>query len=198
MSAAGFPARERILTAAIDVMRCKGVAGATTRAIAAEAGVSEALIYRYFKSKLDVLRTAVREYVASIFKETLQALAEQVEMKTPAANLERIAVAALAFYRDLIPVLGALFSESALIDWYRDSLVEDNWPYHYTCMLRDYIALEQRHGRLAAALDPMTAARMLLGACFQHVFFAMIFGPDQMGLDGADLARLVSRNIAPD
>ena len=68
LSEAKAPAsRERILRAAIEVMRAGGVGATTTRAIAANAGVSEALIYRYFKNKIDVLRTAVHEQVTPEF-----------------------------------------------------------------------------------------------------------------------------------
>lgn len=197
MSVEAVPARERILAAAIDVMRSRGVGGATTRAIAAEAGVSEALIYRYFKSKIDVLRTAVREHVGSAFNETLASLAERVGVEPLATTLERVAVAALAFYHDLIPLLAALFSDNALIDWYRTSLREHNTgPHRAIRMLGDYLAAEQRGGRVARGIDPPAAAQMLLGACFQHVFFSMTVGPDRLAFGDAELARAVARNLA--
>jgi AcrR family transcriptional regulator len=197
MSVDALPARERILAAAIDVMRRKGVAAATTRAIAAEAGISEALIYRYFKNKLDVLRTSVREYVGSAFIGALSALPESVGVEPPAAAVERIALAALAYYHDLIPLLAALFSDNALIEWYRSSLRDQSaGPHRATLLLADYLAAEQRAGRLAAALECSAAAQMVLGACFQHVFFSMTVGAERLGVADADLARAVARNLA--
>jgi AcrR family transcriptional regulator len=190
------PTRERILIAAIDVMRGKGVAAATTRTIAAEAGISEALIYRYFKSKLEVLRAAVREEVGSAFNETLAALSAQVGMATPAEHLERAAGAALAFYHDLIPLLASLFSENALIESYRASLREhEAGPHRAIRLLGDYLAAEQRQGRIAAEIEPLAAAQMILGACFQHVFFTLTVGLDRLAFDDAGLARAVARSI---
>lgn len=185
------------MTAAIEVMRSKGVGAATTRTIAAEAGISEALIYRYFKNKLDVLRTAVREYVGFAFAETLQTLAEHVGRASPAENLERVAAAALTFYHDLIPLLASLFSDNALIEWYRNSLREhDTGPHRAIRLVADYLAAEQQAGRIDAALDPLAAAYMVLGACFQHVFFALTVGADRLAYSDAQLAAAVARSVA--
>lgn len=190
------PTRERILIAAIDVMRSKGVAAATTRTIAAEAGISEALIYRYFKSKLEVLRAAVREEVGSAFHETLATLATDAGV-TPAANLERAALAALAFYHDLIPLLASLLSDNALVESYRASLREaEAGPQRALRLLGDYLAAEQRNGRIAPEIDPYAGAQMVLGACFQHVFFALTVGPDRLAFDPAGLAKAVARSLS--
>ena len=198
MSVETAPTRERILTAAIDVMRSKGVAAATTRAIAAEAGISEALIYRYFKNKLDVLRTAVREYVGVAFAETIATLPEHVGRASVAANLERVAASALRFYHDLIPLLASLFSDNALIEWYRTSLREhDSGPHRAIRLLGEYLAAEQQRGRIAAEVAPLAAAQMVLGACFQHVFFALTVGPERLAFSDGELAAAVARSIAP-
>jgi AcrR family transcriptional regulator len=192
------PTRERILTAAIVVMHNKGVAAATTRAIAAEAGISEALIYRYFKNKLDVLRTAVREYVGVAFAETIAALPERVGDESVAANVERVAAGALSLYRDLIPLLASLFSDNALLDWYRTSLREhDSGPHRAIRLLGEYLAAEQARGRIAPEVAPLAAAQMVLGACFQHVFFALTVGLDRLAFTDAELAAAVARSIAP-
>lgn len=63
MATRRLPARERrrqILIAAIRVFARGGFHGATTKEIAAEAGVAEALIYRYFESKQALFVEAMR------------------------------------------------------------------------------------------------------------------------------------------
>lgn len=190
------PTRERILSAAIDVMRSKGVAAATTKTIAAEAGISEALIYRYFKSKLEVLRAAVREEVGSTFNELLATLPGHVGDAAPAANLERVVRAALAFYHDLIPLLASLFSDGALIESYRASLREnDSGPHRAVRLLGDYFAAEQRSGGIAPEIDPLAEAQMVLGACFQHVFFSLTVGADRLAFEDAGLATAIARSV---
>ena len=50
MSPAGdkTPLRDRILAGALQVVREKGVVAATTKEIARAAGISEALVFKYF------------------------------------------------------------------------------------------------------------------------------------------------------
>jgi AcrR family transcriptional regulator len=188
--------REKILGAAIDVMRKRGVGSATTRAIAAEAGISEGLIYRYFENKLDVLRTAVREYLAPAFADALRELPKHVGTGSPAEHLERIAVAALAYYRDLVPVMAALFSDNALLEWYRTSLAaREAGPHRAIKIVGDYVAREQELGRIDPALDPVVAAQMLLGGCFQHVFFTLTVGADRLALSDRELVRGIAQNL---
>jgi AcrR family transcriptional regulator len=54
--------RQRILNAAIHVFSEKGYIGATTRAIAAAAGVNEVTIFRHFGNKKNLLLAAVDYY----------------------------------------------------------------------------------------------------------------------------------------
>jgi AcrR family transcriptional regulator len=191
--------REKILRAAIEVMRAGGVGATTTRAIAAAAGVSEALIYRYFKNKIDVLRTAVREQVTPEFWDVINALPAAGGSERPALTVQRIARAALRYYHDLVPLLAAVFSDSALIEWYRTSLVEhDAGPHRAIRIVGEYLAAEQRAGRLATTLDPTAAAQMLLGACFQQVFFTFTVGVERLSFDDEHLVVAIAGNIVPD
>lgn len=64
-----LPADERraeLLAAAVRVFSREGFHGATTRAIAREAGVAEALLYRYFSDKKELFVCAVRETSARL------------------------------------------------------------------------------------------------------------------------------------
>lgn len=180
-------------------MRASGVSAATTRVIAAHAGVSEALIYRYFENKIDVLRTAVREQVTPEFWEVINALPAVSGSERPALMVQRIARAALRYYHDLVPLLAAVFSDSALIEWYRTSLIEhDAGPHRAIRIVGAYLAMEQSAGRLAATLNPTAAAQMVLGACFQQVFFTFTVGAERLSFDDEELVLAVAGNIAPD
>lgn len=53
------PTRERILTAALDLFSERSFAGASTREIAARAGVTQPLLNYHFRSKDDLWRAAV-------------------------------------------------------------------------------------------------------------------------------------------
>src|SRR5690349_7224282 len=54
--------RQRILASALQVFLQKGYAGATTRAIAMQAGVNEVTLFRHFGNKHSLLTAVVTEY----------------------------------------------------------------------------------------------------------------------------------------
>ncbi|AFV77164.1 MULTISPECIES: TetR/AcrR family transcriptional regulator [Thermus] len=56
----GDPTRRRLLQAALELLAERGYRGATTRAIAERAGVSEVTLFRRFRSKGALLREALR------------------------------------------------------------------------------------------------------------------------------------------
>mgnify|MGYP001107178209 CR=1 FL=1 len=55
--------RERLLTATVEALRADGIAGVSARAIAARAGVNQALVFYHFGSVTDLLRAATRASV---------------------------------------------------------------------------------------------------------------------------------------
>ncbi|SHH22801.1 TetR/AcrR family transcriptional regulator [Tepidibacter thalassicus] len=55
--------QEKIFNAALKVFSEKGFSGATTSEISKEAGVAEGTIFRYYKTKKDILRGVMLEYV---------------------------------------------------------------------------------------------------------------------------------------
>ena len=61
---AGDDTRSRIMAAAAEVFACKGYAGATTRALAAAAGVNEVTLFRHFGSKKNLFSTILDEMSA--------------------------------------------------------------------------------------------------------------------------------------
>lgn len=93
MSTRRMPAAERkqqILLSAIRVFARSTYHGATTKSIAEEAGVTEALLYRYFGSKRDIFTEAVRHTAGRLTRDLeeilkrhrddpLQAISECVE-----------------------------------------------------------------------------------------------------------------------
>ena len=66
--------RAAILAAAERVFATAGLAGARTKAIAAEAGVNKALLYYYFRSKEQLYQTAVEEHFLEFNQQALAVL----------------------------------------------------------------------------------------------------------------------------
>jgi AcrR family transcriptional regulator len=61
--------REQIKQAALKLFARRGIAGTKTSMIAAEAGISEGLIYRYFSSKDELFTVLVQELMEEATKE---------------------------------------------------------------------------------------------------------------------------------
>ncbi|WFD10556.1 TetR/AcrR family transcriptional regulator [Tepidibacter hydrothermalis] len=59
----GTDTKEKIFNAALKVFAKKGFSAATTAEIAEEAGVAQGTIFRYYKTKKDILRGVMIEYV---------------------------------------------------------------------------------------------------------------------------------------
>lgn len=62
--------REQIKQTALKIFARRGYAGTKTSLIASEAGISEGLIFRYFKSKDELFTTLVEELMEEAMKET--------------------------------------------------------------------------------------------------------------------------------
>ncbi len=83
--ATGADKYQRILDAAVEVIAERGYFNSPVSAIAARAGVADGTVYLYFKSKGDVLRTAIDRTYARFFAKieerfrTVQGPREQLE-----------------------------------------------------------------------------------------------------------------------
>ena len=69
-------ARERILTAALDVLKADGYAGLTTAKVAARSGQNKALIGYHFGSKQGLVAAAAREVSRAMTEELLEGVGE--------------------------------------------------------------------------------------------------------------------------
>lgn len=76
--------KENILKAALDLFAKQGVSASPTRAIAHEAGVSEGLIFRHFRTKEALLDQVIKKGIAQIeqrFESVLQSEHPKVVLK---------------------------------------------------------------------------------------------------------------------
>lgn len=98
--------RERILDAAAEILRTRGVVHATTKEIARATGVSEPTLYKHFGDKEQLLLAVLRERLPGLSRVDLEPGRGSVE-----DNLTGLAHAALDFYQQSIPMLGALLAD---------------------------------------------------------------------------------------
>jgi len=172
--------RAQLIDAAERVLRTKGLARATTREIAREAGCAEGTLYLHFADKLDLVR-AVHERLLPAFIEVVRHLPDRAGTGTVAGNLTELAGSALRLYRDVLPHGSSLFADPELLERFRGLLAErGGGPHRAWEPVVAYLRAEQALGRVAAGADPAAAALLLLGACQQLVFVELMTGPETL------------------
>jgi AcrR family transcriptional regulator len=167
------PARERILDAAATVMRERGVANTTTKAIAAQAGYSEAMLYKHFADKQELFLLLLKERMPMV----------RPRLAAPgwgdlAANLADIVEQLVDYYAELFPMSVSIFSSPDLLEQHRDGIARHGgWgPVGPVRMLTNYLDAERESGRLRTDADSTSAAQLLVGMAFHQAFLAAYQG----------------------
>jgi AcrR family transcriptional regulator len=168
--------REDILKAAEKLMLTRGLTGVTTRQISEEVGCSEGTLYVHFKSRVELLLAMLEECLPDMLG-PLRTLEHAVGQDSPQANLERAVTGIYGFQRRIVPLFGGLFAEPALLKAYRKSLgSEGRGPHLAVARLANYVAAEQKLGRVGAGVDAYVAASLLLSSCFLRAFTEQFMG----------------------
>jgi AcrR family transcriptional regulator len=176
-TARGRPSRRpEIIEAAEILIRTRGLASTTTRAIAEQAGCSEAALYVHFDSRLTLLLAVLEENLPDMLL-PLKSLENTVGSGTPEQNLAKALHAIFAFHERVVPMLCGLFADTDLLKAYRQSLTGRNkGPHGAIGRLKRYIAAEQAAERIHKSIDAETAATMLMASSFYHAFVSKFFG----------------------
>src|SRR5439155_9534225 len=131
--------RAQLIEAAHRVITRRGFPATTTREIAAEAGVAEGTIYRYFDDKVDLCLAVV----GSRLPELLRRLPEQAGRRSPRAVLTDFVVDALDAWTDIVPFLSGVASDPELAKRFRERKQEDPEARSAHRGLSEYIKAEQ-------------------------------------------------------
>lgn len=190
--------RDRILDAAAQVMRSRGLGRATTKEIAKAAGYSEATLYKHFRDKTDLFVAVLDERVPSNLRSLLAGLDERAGAGTVSGTLEEVARAAIAFYTETFPMAASVFAEPQLLTAHRAALRERGaGPQTVRDALAAYLAAERNLGRVRADADPRAAAALLLGACFQHGFLGHFTEQEDAASAAATLVQTLAVGVLP-
>jgi AcrR family transcriptional regulator len=170
--------RQRLLDAAERVIRRSGLAVASTREIAREAGCADGTLYNHFSDRADLFVAIFLEKLLPDYSDALSKLPYRIGEGTVQAHLEELAQIALAFYYKAAPMRAALFAEPELLKRYREALqsqAQTRKQEHPTHLLAAYLRAEQRLGRVAAHANPAIAAEALFGTCANYALRKCFF-----------------------
>jgi AcrR family transcriptional regulator len=188
--------RSEILKAADKLMRSHGLAGVTTRQISREVGCSEGALYVHFPGRLELLLAMLEECLPDMLG-PLRDLRESIGSGDPQANLVKALGGIFNFHRRIVPAAAGLFAERDLLLAYRESLQRQNkGPHLSMAALAEYIAAEQKLGRIESGVDPKLAASLLMASSFYRAFVEEFIGqPLQPGWER--FARQLVGSIVP-
>jgi AcrR family transcriptional regulator len=161
--------RRLILDAAVRVFARDGFHTSPVGAIAAEAGVAHGLLYHYFSSKDELLRTIFRETWSAL----LAALREVEDGDEPAdEQLRLVAAIVLRTWRrdpDLVRVLVREVTRGPQLGREVDEIAQA------LAAIERIVARGQERGELRADLDPRLAASIVYGA-LEEILTGWVFG----------------------
>ncbi len=159
MKMRGEARRDQIVRSALSIISKKGVGGLTTAILAAEAGISEANLYRHFKNKEDIFFATVsyvKQRIASNIEESLAGKGSPVKKFRRFYNLqidlmERNSGIPRFMFSDELHIAKKL----------RGILLQTMYAFSVT--LASFIRDAQKSGSFRTDLDPKTTALMLIG-----------------------------------
>lgn len=168
--------RQMILEGAKKVVREKGLAGATTREITREVGCAEGTLYVHFADRVELFLALLRQSLPPM-TEPLRELEYLAGRGSVRGNLEKVVGGALAFMREVVPLVASLFAEPELLRAHREELRRRNEGPHLSMMaVENYIRREQRLGRIERRVNPKAVYALLYGACLHRVFISHFLG----------------------
>lgn len=188
MTPRGDRTRAKLIDATLAVVAEAGYAHASTRAIAAAAGVSEGTIYRHFPDKASLFFAAALEPSASIL-DGLAGLPAQAGQRTVAENLAEVLARLAELQERVIPLEIAVLADPELAAQRRSAAAAAGTTLAGPPQaIAVYLHEEQRLGRIRPELDPVEVAVLLLATLFGLAVTANMTGQT---VDGARIEAAV-------
>ncbi len=185
--------RQYILEAAERMLQTKGLARLTNKEIAEAAGCAEGTLYKHFETKEALILAAIEENIPR-FLTTVRD--DRIGKGSIEENVRDIALAAIRYYRKLLPLVTALFADIDLLNHFRLWMQEQGGgPLSIYERVANYVAAEQRLGRLNPDIEPFSFAALLLGACHQYVFVQYFQGFDPFPVSEAQFVAGIAQML---
>ena len=154
--------RDQIAQAALRIIAVKGVSGLTTAAIAKEAGISEANIYRHFRSKEEIL-SVTAEKVGEGLKRNIESVFKINPDYSPLMKLKRAFMQHLEYIEKNEGIPRLVFSDEMHTGRQdiREKLLQSITSY--SAVLESLIKKGQKAGVIQKGLKSKSAAMMFIG-----------------------------------
>ncbi|GAA2903473.1 hypothetical protein GCM10010517_69480 [Streptosporangium fragile] len=98
-----------------------------------------------------------------------------------ADNLFPIARAGIEYYSEIQSAALPAFTSPTVTVRFREAMRDSELgPMAEVIPISEYLAAEQRAGRVAPEVDPVASARLLLAGCFRHAYYEMFVGAEHL------------------
>jgi AcrR family transcriptional regulator len=163
--------RDHILDAAHRVIARHGLAAASTRAIAAEAGIGAGTLYNYLDNRLQLLARSILRR-AQLLSQPLEDLPSRAGSGTVAGNLRDFARQVTNVLDQLVPLFAAAFSDADLLDALRHEISTGAHAVGTSAAhpVERYLLAERKLGRIAPDADCHAAAALVVSLCHDRAF----------------------------
>jgi AcrR family transcriptional regulator len=185
------PARERILDAAAEVLRTKGIANATTKELARAAGYSEAMLYKHFPDKQAIFLEVLLERLPRVHEPGV--LEADADVRS---TIEHIVEQFLEVFAQTFPMAASIFGSPELLREHRESVYAKGYgPQGPAQILSRYLDEQRAAGRISEGTDTVAVSQLLVGGAFHQAFLARFDGRETVP-DAAQVAASLVGAVA--
>lgn len=161
--------RRHILSAANRVIAKRGLAAATTRAIAEEAGLAGGTLYNYFDGHVHLVAKAIVHNAIGLMG-AVATLPSRVGRFTVAGNLRYFVRQSAEVLGQLVPAFAAAFSDPGLLAAVRREMAAIDLVDDPGQALERYLRAERDLGRVSEDTDCRTVAAVIVSLCHDDAF----------------------------
>ena len=181
------PARQRILDAALGLIRERGIGRVTTKEIALAAGAAEGSLFKNFGDKMGLLTELLSQELPENQAWRAVAIEAPPGHGDLAAALVLFMERAIDFYAAVLPLVAGSFADRELLRRQQERNRErGTGPQLALQATADYLHGWQESGHLDPAADPYAIAVALCGGALMYAWIEQLAGAGQVrgGRDG--------------
>lgn len=180
--------KKKVLLAGLKLFSKKGFHATTTAEIAHEAGVSEGTIYKYFKSKDDLLAKLLSPMLTEIKDNFFVQLDDYHDLTKLISFLVEDRIQFLLINFDFLKLfIQELLTDNKIIDLIKTEITGKNGVFAY------FDDLKKRFGEINSDLTSIQLLRIFISPIFTYVVQVKVFGINSQDKN-ADLA-LIKKQI---
>lgn len=167
--------REHILDAALRVIQSEGLASASTRAIASEAGIAPGTLYNYFGDRLQLVAQTILRRIHALSLPT-----GELELKagkgSVASNLRAFVSHSGIVMDEMIPLIASAFSDTELLEALRREMATSQTAFDPGHVLQKYLDEERELGRVLPETNCSAVASTVVSICHDRAFHRFLIG----------------------